>query len=146
MASSRAEEVAEILWELKRADKLAHFGVIAKRAGFSAGAKGRAMMTTMRTVRRDWPHLQWWRAVKDDNLLEKDGEQEEKLREAGYELADTEDEAVSVQSLEEHLMAWDDGGEDIVVDPKAGDDDDDDEETPDEEAEAESDEDDEDDE
>lgn len=110
MASTRAEEVAEILWELKRAEKLAHFGVIAKRAGFSAGAKGRAMMTTMRAVRRDWPHLQWWRAVQDDNLLEKDCEQEEKLLEAGYELESTE-ETVSVKSLEEHLMAWDDGEE-----------------------------------
>lgn len=108
MASTRAQEVAEILWELKRAEKLANFGVIAKRAGFSAGAKGRAMMTTMKSVRRDWPHLQWWRAVKDDNLIEKDSEQEEVLRENGYELAASDDdEFVSIQ-IDEHLMNWDD--------------------------------------
>lgn len=107
MASTRAQEVAEILWELKRAEKLANFGVLARRAGFSAGAKGRAMMTTMKTVRRDWPHLQWWRAIKDDNLVEKDGEQEEMLREGGYELAPAEEEEfVTVIGIEEHLMEW----------------------------------------
>ncbi len=107
MASSRAEEVAEILWELKRAEKVAKYSTIARRAGFSAGSNGRAMMTCLRTVRRDWPHLQWWRAVKDDGLLEKGSEQEEQFLQAGFDLepADTE-ETVSVSALDEHLMNW----------------------------------------
>ena len=87
MATSRAEGVAEVLWELKRADKISVYGVIAKRAGFSAGTNGRAMITAMKNVRRDWPHLQWWRAIKDDGLLEKDGEQAQELAIAGYEIA-----------------------------------------------------------
>jgi alkylated DNA nucleotide flippase Atl1 len=66
MASSRAQEVAEILFELKRADKIATFSSIAGKAGFSAGANGRTVVTCLKTVRRDWSHLQWWRAIKDD--------------------------------------------------------------------------------
>ena len=106
MASSRAEEVAEILWELKRAEKLGTFSCIAKRAGFSAGASGRAMKTCMRTVRRDWPHLQWWRAIQDDGMVENDSEQIEKLREAGFELVEAGDDSTSINSLDEHLKTW----------------------------------------
>ena len=122
MASSRAEEVAEILWELKRAEKVAKFSTIARRAGFSAGATGRAMQTCMKTVRRDWPHLQWWRAVKDDGLLEKGSEQEQKLREAGFDLAtaDGEEEFMAVTSLDEHLMDWEAGEGDESPEPKSG--------------------------
>lgn len=116
MASTRAEEVAEILWELKRAEKIAKFSTIARRAGFSAGSNGRAMKTCLRAVRRDWPHLQWWRAVSDDGLMEKDCEQVEFLVEAGFELQTPEGgdvELVAVTSLEEHLMSWevDEGAE-----------------------------------
>ena len=108
MASVRAAEVAEILWELKRADKVATYSIIARRAGFSAGTNGRAMKTCLRTVRRDWPHLQWWRAIKDDGVLPKGGEQEAKLRELGFEFedADGDEEAIAISSLEEHLMDW----------------------------------------
>lgn len=108
MASVRAAEVAEILWELKRADKVATYSIIARRAGFSAGTNGRAMNTCLRTVRRDWPHLQWWRAIKDDGLLEKGCEQEAKLRELGFEFAEAEgdDEEIAITALEEHLMDW----------------------------------------
>jgi len=116
MASSRAEEVAEVLWELKRAEKLGKFSIIAKRAGFSAGSTGRAMHTTMRTVRRDWPHLQWWRAVQDDGLLEQGCEQVEMLREAGFELQPTDNGIVAVAEFEEHLMNWDEAGQDVVAD------------------------------
>lgn len=112
MASSRAEEVAEVLWELKRAEKLGKFSVIAKRAGFSAGSTGRAMHTTMRTVRRDWPHLQWWRAVQDNGLMEQGSEQEELLREAGFDLKQDDDGNVAVTEFEEHLMPWDEDGQD----------------------------------
>ena len=108
MASSRAQEVAEILWELKRADKVATFSSIAGRAGFSAGSNGRTVVTCLKTVRRDGSHLQWWRAIRDNGLIEKGSEHEEKLRECGYALQDAEgeDAAVTIASLEEHLMNW----------------------------------------
>lgn len=115
MASTRAEGVAEVLWELKRADKISNFGIIAKRAGFSAGTNGRAMLTAMKSVRRDWPHLQWWRAVKDDGLMEKDCEQAQELAIAGYEIADADEEdCVFISGIEEHLMEWTTEGADIV--------------------------------
>ena len=108
MTTSRAAEVAEVLWELKRADKIATFSSIAKRAGFSAGTNGRSVVTTMKAVRKNWPHLQWWRAVKDDGLLEKGSEQESKLRECGYETvpADGRADAVTLKEFTEHLMSW----------------------------------------
>ncbi len=107
MASSRADEVAEILWELKRAGKIATYTHIARRAGFSAGNGGRAMDSCLKVVRRDWPHLQWWRAVKDDGTLENGSEQEVKLREAGYPLEPGKGEKQTVLvSIEQHLMVW----------------------------------------
>jgi methylated-DNA-protein-cysteine methyltransferase related protein len=110
MASSRAQLVAEILWELKRADKVANFRLVAERAGFSAGANGRAMETCLKTIRRDWPHLQWWRAIpiRDDGLLEKDSEQVVKLQECGYAVEDAEgsEEHVVVSEIEAHTMSW----------------------------------------
>jgi alkylated DNA nucleotide flippase Atl1 len=107
MASSRADEVAEILWELKRAGKIATYTHIARRAGFSAGNGGRAMDTCLKVVRRDWPHLQWWRAVKDDGSLENGSEQESKLREAGYSLeAGQGGKNSTLVGIEQHLMVW----------------------------------------
>ena len=108
MTSVRAQEVAEILWELKRADKIATYSLIAKRAGFGAGSNGRTIATCLKTVRRDWPHLQWWRAVRDDGVLNSGSEHEERLREFGveFEEVDGEDDLVAVSSLEEHLMSW----------------------------------------
>ncbi len=110
MASTRAQDVAEILWELKRAQKVATYSSIASRAGFSAGSNGRAMATTLRTVRRDWPHLQWWRAVSDDGLLNKESEQVECLREAGFEVESNSSDAeqVSHVELDSFLMEWED--------------------------------------
>ena len=109
MASTRAEEVAEILWELKRAQKVAKFSTIASRAGFSAGTQGKAMYTCLRAIRRDWPHLQWWRAVKDDGQLEKGSDQEAEFRKAGFDLQEVDgaDDAVTVSALDDHLMEWD---------------------------------------
>src|SRR6478609_6401479 len=107
MASSRADEVAEILWELKRAGKIATYTHIARRAGFSAGNGGRAMDSCLKVVRRDWPHLQWWRAVKDDGSLENGSEQEAKLREAGYVLeAGQGGKNIILVAIETHLMTW----------------------------------------
>jgi alkylated DNA nucleotide flippase Atl1 len=108
MVSSRASEVAELLWELKKAQKVATFSVLAKQAGFSAGMNGRTMATTIRTIRRDWPHLEWWRAISDDGLLPKESEQETKLRQSGYELEDAKGKRGSlvIKSVETHLMSW----------------------------------------
>ena len=106
MASTRAEEVAELLWELKRASKVAKYSVLAKRAGFSAGSNGKAMDTCLKTVRRDWPHLQWWRAVSDTVSIEKDSEQAKKLAEAGVGLKAGKDNTVTLAAPEEIFMEW----------------------------------------
>lgn len=107
MASSRADEVAEVLWELKRAGKISTYTHIARRAGFSAGSNGRAMDSCLRVVRRDWPHLHWWRAVKDDGILETGCEQENFLKEAGFEVAPVDGKKVSsVMSLQTVIMVW----------------------------------------
>lgn len=117
MASTRAADIAEILWELKVADKVATYSSIAQRAGFSAGSNGRAVLTALKTVRRDWSHLQWWRAVPDECLLENGSEQQEKLQECGYEFEPPNgeceasklkayDDAVMLSQFEQHLMDW----------------------------------------
>jgi alkylated DNA nucleotide flippase Atl1 len=113
MVSSRAEEVAEILWELKRADKLATYTNVARRAGFSAGSNGRAVLTTLRAVRQGWPHLQWWRAINDSGQLEKGSEHEAKLVESGYgvEAVEGNDETVALEEVQEHLMTWEEAAE-----------------------------------
>ncbi len=106
MASSRADEVAEILWELKRAGKVATFTNIAQRAGFSPGSNGRTMASCLRVVRRDWPHLHWWRAIRDDGNVDQ-VEQADKLREAGIDLEPTTDgKQTHVKELDVHLMVW----------------------------------------
>ena len=117
MASSRADEVAELLWELKRADKISTFTLIARRAGFAAGNKGRAMMTTLKTVRRDWPHLHWWRAIADDGILDTGTEHLALLREAGFEFANVKDDGkqVVIKELEVHVMSWDDVPEPVAA-------------------------------
>jgi alkylated DNA nucleotide flippase Atl1 len=104
MSSSRASEVAEALFELKRADKVATYSAIARRAGFSAGANGRAMKSTLKVVRRDWPHLQWWRAIDDDSTIEK-GEQENMLREIGMEI-EQESDVPRVALATDQVMDW----------------------------------------
>jgi len=108
MASTRAQEVAEVLWELKRADKVATFTAIAQRAGFSAGANGRAMNTCLKTVRRDWPHLQWWRAINDDATVESGSEQAERLTELGIEIDQTgvEEGQVKLALQDDLMMNW----------------------------------------
>lgn len=106
MASTRAEEVAELLWELKRASKVGKYCIIAKRAGFSAGVNGKAMETVLKTVRRDWPHLQWWRAVSDTLHVAKDSEQAKKLAESGISLKPGKDETVTFAAPEEVFMEW----------------------------------------
>lgn len=110
MASSRADEVAEILWELKRADKISTYTLIARRAGFSPGVKGRTLMTCIRTVKRDWPHLHWWRAVQDDGVIEGESVADHvaKLRAAGYEVeqVDSEGSKFKIKELANHVFQW----------------------------------------
>jgi alkylated DNA nucleotide flippase Atl1 len=106
--STRAEAVAEVLWELKKAEKLATFSEIAQRAGFSAGSKGRSMLTCLKQVRKDWGHLEWWRAVSDDLLIPKDSEQFRELSETDFELTDAEqtDDCLTLVCPEDSLHQW----------------------------------------
>jgi hypothetical protein len=109
MTSTRAQGVAEVLWELKRASSIGAFTTVARRAGFSAGSKGRAMMTCLKTVRRDWPHLEWWRAVPDDGKVERSSDHATLLIEGGYDITDDEsdEEKSVVTDFEEQIMNWD---------------------------------------
>jgi methylated-DNA-protein-cysteine methyltransferase related protein len=104
VTSTRAQAIADILWELKKAEKLATLTSIAARAGFSAGSGGRTVSTCLKTVRRDWPHLQWWRAVADDGRLE--AEQESYLTKAGFETEAIEGGIVAIKSFPAQLMNW----------------------------------------
>lgn len=109
MASSRASLVAEVLWELKRMDKVATYSAIATRTGFSAGTGGRTMKTCLKTVRRDWPHLQWWRAINDDGVVKKGGEQERNLKALGLQAnADGSEDRVTIDLEHEVVMVWSD--------------------------------------
>lgn len=112
MASVRAQEVAELLWELKRAGKLGTYTTVARRAGFSPGVNGRTMQTVMKTVRRDWDHLQWWRAIPDDGAIETGCEHAELLQENEFSLSEDGEKSI-VADLDTHLMVWvEEGAED----------------------------------
>ena len=91
MSTARAEAVAEVLWELKKADKLATYSQIATRAGFQAGSNGRSMQTCLKHIRKDWAHLDWWRAVSDDLLITKDSDQLKTLKNTDFELTTSQD-------------------------------------------------------
>jgi len=102
--SARAQAIADILWQLKKADKLATLSSIAIRAGFSPGPAGRTVGNCLKTVRRDWPHLQWWRAVADNGQL--DDEQRSCLAKAGYETETESDGSVVIKSFSAQLLNW----------------------------------------
>ncbi len=104
VTSTRAQAIAEILWELKKAEKLATLTSIAARAGFAPGSGGRTVSTCLKTVRRDWPHLQWWRAVADNGQL--DNEQESFLTKAGFETEAVEGGMIAIKSFSAQLMKW----------------------------------------
>jgi alkylated DNA nucleotide flippase Atl1 len=112
MASTRADEVAELLWELKRAGKVSTFTEVARQAGFSAGANGRAMESCMRVVRRGWPHLEWWRILRDNGLLQLGEDQtfedqKKQLEAAGFVVEmDAKGKNAVVAGYAEYLMAW----------------------------------------
>jgi alkylated DNA nucleotide flippase Atl1 len=102
--SIRAKSIAHILWELKEAGKLATFTSIAARAGFSPGVNGRTVGTTLKVVRREWPHLQWWRAIEDSGRLSED--QRSHLAKAGFRSESIEGYDVLVNNTSDQLMTW----------------------------------------
>ena len=81
------------------------------------------MDSCLKVVRRDWPHLQWWRAVKDDGSLETGSEQESKLREAGYSLeASQGGKNFILVGIEQHLMVWQEATAAVAAAPADADD------------------------
>jgi alkylated DNA nucleotide flippase Atl1 len=106
--SSRAEQVAEVLWELKRAEKLGTYTSIAERAGFSAGANGKTMIACMKKIRTHWPHLHWWRVLDDNARIEINSEQARELEQNGFELepSASNEKYVKPFGLEELLIDW----------------------------------------
>lgn len=109
MASTRAPAVAEILWELKRVDKIARYSTIAARAGFNAGANGRAMLTCLSTIQKEWPHLQFWRAIRDDGTVQSGSQQSRELEQWGATLQpDHEPGRSAVLVDESRVMIWED--------------------------------------
>jgi alkylated DNA nucleotide flippase Atl1 len=107
VASVRAENVAEVLWELKRIDKVATFTEVATRAGFKPGAGGRTLLTCLATVQRDWPHLQWWRTIPDDGCIAQDSPHAEQLKNVGFELEPAGRKGfVTIADLASRLFTW----------------------------------------
>jgi len=109
IASTRAQAVAKILWELKKAGKLGSHSAIADRAGFPPGANGKTVRSILKTVRRGWPQLQWWRAVPDDGQV--DAEHQTFLAEEGFATEPGEEDCFVIQSLDETLMVWEEPSE-----------------------------------
>lgn len=108
MASIRAEAVAEVLWELKQREKLSTLSEVAERAGFKPGVNGKTILNCLETVKREWPHLQWWRAVQDDGRLTADSELAGALQTAGYELQAVTGRKTQVEivDFQTHVFCW----------------------------------------
>ncbi len=112
--SARAALVAEVLWELKRTDKVATYSNIAEQAGFSAGSTGRSMLTCLNTIRKEWDHLQWWRAIPDDGSVDAAGDLATQLQQWGATLGDPNGKGLSPLVIDEsRVMVW------ASVSPKA---------------------------
>jgi alkylated DNA nucleotide flippase Atl1 len=107
MTSARASALAEVLWELKRADKFATCSAVARRAGFAPGPDGRIVKSSLEVIRDEWPHLQWWRVLPDDGRIDAEGILAAALREYGIKL-ETDDKTPHVHVLldERTLMVW----------------------------------------
>jgi alkylated DNA nucleotide flippase Atl1 len=109
MSSSRAQAFADVLYELKQAEKLGTLTGVARRAGFNPGVNGKTALNVLENVRREWPHLQWWRVVRDDGTL-CFAEQAAVLVEQGITIADDKksvlvDERVVMEFSVESLAA-----------------------------------------
>ena len=108
VASVRAENVAEVVWELKRVDKFGTYTEVATRAGFKPGVAGRTLQTVLVNVQRDWPHLQWWRTIPDDGQIVEDSPLAKKLAETGVELVPGGKKGfVTIADIESKLFTWD---------------------------------------
>lgn len=105
MASNRAADVAEVLWELKRAGKVATLSAVAERAGFNPGSGGKAIRKCLETVEREWPHLEWWRAVEDDGSVEPGSVQALRLEAIGVNVVE-EKKGASLLIDESLVMVW----------------------------------------
>lgn len=117
VASIRAQAIAHILWELRKAEKLATHTSIADRVGFSPGVSGRTVSASLKTVRNEWPQLQWWRAVADDGKV--DEEQGSYLSEAGFESEPVESGLFEIKSLSEQLMIWEESSDAEISEAQA---------------------------
>ncbi len=106
MSTQRATLVAEILYELKRADRFATLTAIARRAGFSPGTQCRTILGCMNTIQKDWPHLEWFRALHDDGIVEKNSLQAAGLTKLGVELREDGDHQTVILDMA-RMMAWD---------------------------------------
>lgn len=93
---------------MKRNEKLGTYSTVAERAGFSAGTNGRTMISCLKKIRREWPHLEWWRALEDSLKLTKGSEQAKALEKNGYEMEahGSDDKHVKPAELEVHLVVW----------------------------------------
>ena len=108
MASVRAENVAEVVWELKRVDKYATYTEVATRAGFKPGVAGKTLQTVLANVQRDWPHLQWWRTIPDDGMIMEGSPLAKKLVETGVALEASEKKGfLKLTDLESKSFTWD---------------------------------------
>lgn len=108
MASMRAELVAEVLWELKKINKLATYTEISQRAGFKPGLNGKTILNSLDIVKRDWPHLQWWRALPDDCCLAKDSDHVGQLQANGFTVEDAKGKkaGITITELTTVLYTW----------------------------------------
>jgi hypothetical protein len=106
MASIRAEAVAEILWELKQREKLSTLSEVAGR--FKPGVNGKTILNCLETVKKEWPHLQWWRAVRDDGTITEGSDLAGALTSNGYELSPVngKDAVVEIVGFEAHVYSW----------------------------------------
>ena len=64
-------------------------------------------LTALKGVRRDWPHLQWFRAVSEEGTVEKDSEHETLLRDIGFSFEE-QDDCMALVGHEDRLMNWED--------------------------------------
>lgn len=110
MASMRAEMVAEVLWELKKVNKLATYTEISQRAGFKPGVNGKTILSSLDAVKRDWPHLQWWRALPDDCCLDKQSDHVTHLQANGYSVEEAKGKksGVTIVDIQTVLYTWED--------------------------------------
>ncbi len=106
MGSARASAVAEVLWELKRVDKVARFSVIGARAGFNSGSNGRAMKVCLDAIRKEWPHLQSWRAIPDDGAVDVQSQQAKDLKAWGVTIQGQDNGRGDIQLDDSRVMDW----------------------------------------